>query len=93
MIEDVTPALAFPSQPLGMDGLPDHSAVRGMTLRDWFATFAPGPSTGAIESEGQRDRLLNPHNEPGKARIRSALQIGAELRYRFADAMLQARSS
>ena len=39
MIEDVTPPppLAFPSQPLGMDGLPDHWAAPGMTLRDWFA--------------------------------------------------------
>ena len=37
MSEDVTPALAFPSQPLGADGLPEYSAVMGMTLRDWFA--------------------------------------------------------
>ena len=51
MIEDVTPALAFPSQPLGMDGLPDHSAVPGMTLRDWFA----GQALAGLLASGPHD--------------------------------------
>ena len=41
---------AFPSQPMGMDGVPAAELSPGMTLRDWFAgqalagmgTWAPG---------------------------------------------------
>lgn len=29
--------LAFPSQPLGQEGLPIDERDQGMTLRDWFA--------------------------------------------------------
>ena len=34
---DEPPVPAFPSQPLGTDGLPSHSQEPGMTLRDYFA--------------------------------------------------------
>ncbi len=93
MIENVTPPLAFQSQPLGQDGLPDHSAVSGMALRDWFATFAPEPPEAAVDAEHQRDRLANPHNEPRRPKVRSTQQIMAAIRYRFADAMLEARKA
>ena len=63
----------------------------GLTIRDWFATFAPEPSTEDISSEFERDRLRNPHNDPHKPKIRSKREIIAELRYRYADSMISER--
>ena len=94
MIENAMPPLAFPSQPLGMDGLPDHSAVSGMTLRDWFATFAPDCGEDYVRSQMDIDRGRNPHNETGIGMppLRSQQQIRAGGRYEWADAMLAARA-
>ena len=63
----------------------------GMSLRDWFATFAPVPTVEEVNQEGQIDKLSNPHNDPHKPRRRSAAEIRAELRYRYADSMIIAR--
>ncbi len=78
MIEDMTPALAFPSQPLGQDGLPEHSAVMGMTLRDWFAGQALGGLiVGSTQADGSPTGLS--HEVVKKA-------------YSYADAMLTERA-
>lgn len=76
---------AFP-QPLGAFDRP-----AGMSLRDWFATFASEPSDEAVKFEAERDRLANPHGDTYKPRRREVSEIRASLRYRHADAMLAAR--
>lgn len=70
---------------------PDIAFSGGMTLRDWFATFSPHPSTADIAREQLFDKQRNPYNEPGKPRIRSADEIACALRYRYADNMLAER--
>jgi hypothetical protein len=63
----------------------------GLTIRDWFATFAPRPSKDRINLHMKMDRNRNPHNDSHKPPIRSETEIIAELRYEFADAMMKAR--
>lgn len=64
----------------------------GMSLRDWFATFAPPPRRWRLKLEQDRDRARNPHNDSYKPKIRSEDEIVAALRFEHADAMLAARS-
>ncbi len=64
----------------------------GMTLRDWFATFAPEPSDAYIDSEKAFDAGNNRYNELGKPPLRGSRQIRAEARFEWADAMLAARA-
>ncbi len=64
----------------------------GMSLRDWFATFAPQPTTSDIEHERQMDRARNPYNEGNKPPLRTYPQIVAALRYEYADSMLAERA-
>ena len=64
----------------------------GMTLRDWFATFAPESTDIHIANETELDRHKNPHNEGGKPPLRSQKQIRADDRYIWADSMLIARA-
>mgnify|MGYP000871624028 CR=1 FL=1 len=66
--------------------------VDGMTLRDWFATFAPPPRRWRVKLEQDRDRSRNPHNDSHKPKLRSEDEIVADLRYEHADAMLRARA-
>jgi hypothetical protein len=82
---------AFPFQ--SSDGDDMNTPEYGMTMRDWFATFAPQPSDEAIKSQHDQDFYRNPHNEPyhNKPPRRSRERIIADLRYAFADAMLDAR--
>lgn len=75
--------------PIGAD-VDDHQ--RGLSARDWFATFAPEPTKIDIEVELQSDRIRNPHNEAHKPARRSLARIIADLKYQYADAMLQART-
>lgn len=63
----------------------------GMTLRDWFATFAPQPNDDTIALHERGDRERNPHNDSYKPKLRSRAEIVAGLRYAFADAMLAER--
>lgn len=65
----------------------------GMTLRDWFATHAPEPTPDRMATERGLDRGRNPHNEPHKPALRADDAIRAQLAYRYADAMLAARSA
>lgn len=70
----------------------DHFVVgKGMTLRDWFAANAPEPSQDHLDMEYRLDRQRNPHNDPHKPQPRSPLQIKAQYRFAYADAMLAAR--
>ena len=62
----------------------------GMTLRQWFATHAPEPSSEEVQHEMQRDINLNPYNDYHKPPRRGKLQIIAELKYAYADAMIAA---
>ena len=64
----------------------------GMTLRDWFATFAPQPSADAILAEQQMDKARNPYNDSYKPPLRSRDQIVADLRWAYADTMLSRRA-
>lgn len=78
---------AFPLAGGGIQG----SDAKGMTLRDWFATHAPEPTTERMATERGIDRGRNPHNDSHKPPLRDTDQIRAELAYRYADAMLAAR--
>ena len=67
---------AFPNDPriqLGDD-------YQGMTLRDWFATFAPQPNDDTIALHERMDRERNPHNDSYKPKRRSRAEIVAGLR-------------
>lgn len=63
----------------------------GITLRDWFATFAPQPDESVIAVHERSDAARNPHNDSHKPKRRSRAEIIAKLRYEYADAMLAAR--
>ena len=65
--------------------------VAAGTLRDRFAMAAPEPTEKQIEWESQKDRNANPHNDSHKPRLRDTLEIIADLKYKYADAMLKAR--
>jgi hypothetical protein len=64
------------------------SGEHGMTMREWYATFAPEPSEDRIKDAMEMDRLKNPHNDNYKPARRSYAEIVAELKFRYADAML-----
>lgn len=63
----------------------------GMELRDWFATFAPEPSSKYITQQMESDRAANPHNDYHKTKRRSRLEIIADAKYAYADAMMARR--
>lgn len=60
----------------------------GMTLRDEFATRAPPAPQWWMETNRQRDRSLNPHNEPHRPELRSEAQLQAAWAYEWGQAML-----
>lgn len=92
---------AFPCEAIGDRSVPpEHDFIQvgihsakfpGMTLRDWFAAFAPQPSDDLVSSHERVDIARNPHNDSYKPRRRTRAEIAAQLRYEFADAMLAAR--
>lgn len=63
----------------------------GMTLRDWFAGQAPDVPNWWLEMQRNIDRQRNPLGEPHKPAPREYLQLLAEWRWAYADAMLAAR--
>jgi len=62
----------------------------GMTLRDWFATFAPEPSAIQIAIEQERDRIANRHRD--KPQQRTDEEVAADIKFAYADAMLARRN-
>lgn len=85
--------LAFPHHEVWDDEKTEIGWIGGgMTLRDWFAAFAPPPRTYMIEMLERSDRLKNPHNDSYKSKIRSRTEITAALRYEYADAMIAERN-
>lgn len=85
--------MAFPQPRFDAFGHADDPQDQGMTLRDWFASTAPEPTLDAINTQQGFDRGRNPYNDAHKPPLRSREQIVAELRYRYADAMLAARTN
>ena len=80
---------AFPrpmSFTLNQEGIWDQT---GMSLRVYIAIHAPEPSAEEIKFEGERDRLANPHNDNYKPLRRSRLQIIADLKFAYADAIIE----
>jgi len=63
----------------------DH-AEAGMSLRDWFATFAPEPSDEDIRRESGKDSV-----NQIESKNRSRLMIVADLKFAYADAMMERR--
>lgn len=69
--------------------VPPHA---GMTLRDYFAAHAPSlPAKLGVLAEEAAD-IESPDKTHGE-KCAVLLEIAAEWRYRYADAMLAARSS
>ena len=69
-----------------------YTADAGLTMRDYFAAHAPEPSLEDIGAQMQRDKNINPHNDSYKPALRSRLEIIADLKFAYADAMLAARN-
>lgn len=69
----------------------EPNILRDLELRDLFALFAPEPSKEEIERHIQMDRAANPHGDTYKPKRRGVLEIRANLKYEYADLMLQAR--
>lgn len=67
------------------DGLPEQLFL------DLAALMAPDPENDRIYSEMNRDRLLNPHNDPQKPPLRDRNEIIWDHRYLFAHEALKAR--
>lgn len=65
----------------------------GASLRDLFACHAPEPSENYVLMQMECDRAKNPHNDNyhNSHKIRSEIEIRAEFRFAYADAMLEAR--
>lgn len=95
---------AFPSQPLGSDGMPETSAWEGMSLRDWFATHCDQPGVSEIismaggETDGYRVKFSPDGTEYtfnewwNGLPLEDRLSLSARVRYAMADAMLAART-
>ena len=78
-----------PAFPPSIGSTPGGHALtgeRGMSLRDWFATFAPEPSEEDYKFAFEQDRIKDPHNDRGQRRDRK--QIRAQFKFSHADAMI-----
>lgn len=64
----------------------------GMTLRDYFAVRAPAPTKEAVELIMRMEQQANQHNDHYKPARRGILEIECALRYKWADAMIEART-
>lgn len=80
---------AFPQHDLSGYGIGPSERVSGISVRDWFATFAPQPTTEQITSAFNLVRAGNPHGDRGP--WPSSEELAARIRYQHADAMLAAR--
>ena len=68
----------------------DYVGNDGLSRRDWFATFAPLPSEDAVKFHLEHDRAANPHGDSYKPSRRTVIEIIADLRFEYADAMIEA---
>ena len=84
--------MSAPANPRAFPSTAISDEYAGMTLRDWFATFAPQPRDADLAIYQNHDRQRNPHNDPHKPPLRSPEEIRAFLAYRHADAMLAERA-
>jgi hypothetical protein len=82
---------AFPTERFDNAARIEPDGYHGMSLRDWFATYAPMPSDDEILTQLKLDAARNPHNEHRKPKRRSRYEIIADLKFEHADAMLSAR--
>jgi hypothetical protein len=90
-LEDVMENDGGPAFPLVAEYGPKLDSSAGMSLRDYFAIHAPEPDQEMIRTEQSIDRMANPHNDSYKPQLRDSLTIKAQLRFRYADAMLAER--
>lgn len=74
----------------GMRTWPHEYGYGGMTLRVWLAAHAPKPTDEEITRESQTDLTLS-GDPPFTKPLRSVTTIEADLRYRWADAMIARR--
>lgn len=73
-------------------GLPENGqAMSSVTMLDWFATFAPGPSQ--VELDNERAQESNKRIQKDTYIMKSEMQIRCKLRYQWAKAMLEARKN
>ena len=63
----------------------------GADLLDYFACHGPEPKEADIKREVLRDKQRNPHNEPGKPKLRDEIEIRCQLRYKWAHQMMKTR--
>ena len=83
---------AFPSQITAEDrnGTPIVTVFKGMTLRDYFASKAPGLPSQLAEWALEAADVTNP-DKSDREKSKVILNIVAEWNYMYADAMLAAR--
>jgi len=76
-----------PAFPMTYPGSPG-----AMSLRDYFAAHAPAPTENEINTQYGIDKSRNPYGENNKPRQRDRYEIVAYLAFRYADAMIAART-
>jgi len=73
----------MPEQTLIVGG--SEIAINAEQMLMLIATLVPEPPKEIVISEMERDRLANPHNDHGKPKRRSEMDIRAELRVKYAQ--------
>jgi hypothetical protein len=63
----------------------------GMSLRDWFAAHAPMWSESERKFRIERDHHITMNDQQHMRRDRNVVELEAECRYQWADAMISAR--
>ena len=81
---------AFPTENERQTG-PGSFYYAGMTLRDYLAAHAPEPSLDWLRLQMAHDKSMNPYNDSYKPPIRTEVELCAEYKYQYADAMLTER--
>lgn len=64
--------------------------TQGLTLLEWYATFAPEPDPSDVAEEYERDKTANPHGDSYKPKRRGKAEIIADLKFQYAEAMVKA---
>lgn len=65
----------------------------GLTKREYFAIRAPEPTAEQMQHQVSMDTASNPNGDSYKPKRRSMLEIEADLRYAWADEMLNTHPS
>lgn len=65
-------------------------ALEGLSRREYIAIHLPEPKEEYIQQQMELDKLRNPHNDSYKPRRRGRLEVICDLRFAYADEMLNA---